>query len=285
MIHEWQQRRVLVTHRFPIDAVHRRREEEVAHLSPALEIDLAPLSTAVQLHVESLDLMLVILGLNLIFGNVDDGVVFFDLHQHLFSVERNLVIVGVAEHGFLAVVEIISAEVRFLVFLLEQLFVILAHFISGCATQIEDSAVIKHADIAIVTGRNLQTNDPILDSVGINFHYNRLFRFLFRLFLARACLRFFLFGLLSFFFFSLFRGLADFIAFWRERIGSFFRQRNEINALHIAIDVRKFLIAKSWFEIARGGEQQIFSVIAEDRFARAVPAVGNGGLLFVREGV
>ena len=70
---------------------------------------------------------------------------------------------------------------------------------------------------------------------------------------------------------------------WRERVRSLFRQRNEINALHVAIDVREFLITKSWFEIARGSEQQIFSVIAEDRFARPVPAVGNRGLLFVRE--
>ncbi len=53
-----------------------------------------------------------ILGLDLIFGDVDDGVVLFDLHQHLFSVGRNLIIVGVADHGLLAVVEIVSAEMR-----------------------------------------------------------------------------------------------------------------------------------------------------------------------------
>ena len=119
MIHEWQQRRVFVAHGLPIDAVHRRREEEVAHLPPALEVDLAPLRAAIQLHVESLDLVLVILGLDLIFGNVDDGVVLFDLHQHLFPVGRDLVIVGVADHGLLAVVEVVSAEVRFFVFLRE----------------------------------------------------------------------------------------------------------------------------------------------------------------------
>ena len=91
--------------------------------------------------------------------------------------------------------------------------------------------------------------------------------------------------MLRFFFFSFFRGLADFIALRRERVRGVFRQRNEINALHVAIDIREFLIAKSWFEIARRSEQQIFSVIAEDRFARAVPTVGDGGLLFVRERV
>src|ERR1043166_7615627 len=144
---------------------------------------------------------------------------------------------------------------RFFVFLLEQLFVVFAHFIGRRPAQIENSAVIKHPDIAIVTGRNLQTNDPVLDSVGINFHHNRLFWFFFRFFLAGTCLRFFFFSLLCLFFFSLFRGLADFIALWRERVSGFFRQRNEINALHVAIHVREFLIAESWFEIARGGEQ------------------------------
>ena len=91
--------------------------------------------------------------------------------------------------------------------------------------------------------------------------------------------------MLGFFFFSFFRGLADFIAFRRERVCGFFRQRYEINALHVAIDIREFLIAKSWFEIARGSEQQIFSVIAEDRFARTVPTIGDGGPLFVRQRV
>src|SRR5205823_7974054 len=107
-------------------------------------------------------------------------------------------------------------------------------------------------------------NNPILDSVGINFYYNRLLRLLFGFFLAGTCLRFFVFDLLRFFLFSLFRGLADFIAFRRERICGVFRQSYEINALHVAIHIREFLIAKSWFEIPSGSEQQIFSVIAED---------------------
>src|SRR4030095_5865228 len=275
MIHKRQQRRVLVAHGLPIDAVHRWREKEIAHLPPAFEVDLAPLRTAIQLHVESLDLVLVILGLDLILGDVDDGVVLFDLHQHLFSVERDLVIVDVADHGLLAVVEIVSAEVRFPVSVRVSLFVVLSNLVAGCAAQIENSAVIKHADIAIVTGRNLQTDDPVLDSIGIDFYYDRFFWFFLGLLLARTCLRLFLFSLLCLFFFSFFRGLADFIALWRERVRSVFRQRNEINALHVAIDIREFLIAKSWFEIARGSEQQIFSVIAKDWFARAVPAVGK----------
>src|SRR4029079_5633247 len=116
-------------------------------------------------------------------------------------------------------------------------------------------------------------------------YYDRFFRFFLRLFLARTCLRFLFFGLLRLFLFPLFCRLSYFIALWLKRIGSIFRQRYEIHTLHIAVNVREFLIAKSWFEIARGCEHQIFSIIAEDRFARTVPAVSDCGLLFVRERV
>ena len=60
--------------------------------------------------------MLVILGFELVFRDVDDGVVLFDFYQHLFAVERDLVIVRVAEHGLLAIVDVVNAQMRFLVF-------------------------------------------------------------------------------------------------------------------------------------------------------------------------
>src|SRR5262245_43395428 len=172
---------------------------------------------------------------------------------------------------------------RFPVSVRESLFVILAHLIACGAAEIKDASVIEHPDVAIIAGCDFQTNDPVLDSVGINFHCYRFFLFFLWLLLARTCLRFFLFSLLRLFLFSLFRGLAHFIALRRERVGSVFRQRNEINALQVAINIREFLIAKSWFEIARGSKQQIFSIVAEDRFPRAVPTVGHRGLLLVRE--
>ena len=184
MIHKRQKRRVLVAHRLPVDAVHGRREEEVAHLPPAFEVDLAPLGTTIQLHVEAFDLVLVILGLDFILGDIDDGVILFNLHQHLFSVQRKLIVVRFADHCFLAVVEIVSVEVRFFVFLLEQLFVVLAHLIAGRAAQIKNAIVIQHSDVAIVSRRDFQTNDPVLDSVGINFHYDWLLWFFFRFFRA-----------------------------------------------------------------------------------------------------
>ena len=52
MIHERQQRGIFVAHRFPIDAVHVRRVEEVAHLPPAFVVDLIPLGVSIELHVE-----------------------------------------------------------------------------------------------------------------------------------------------------------------------------------------------------------------------------------------
>ena len=86
-------------------------------------------------------------------------------------------------------------------------------------------------------------------------------------------------------FFAFFFRLAHFVAFRRERICRLLSERDEINALHVAINVGKFLVAKSWLEITRGAEQQVFSVVAEDRFAGAVPAVRYGGLLLVRDRV
>ena len=58
MIYERNERGVLLAHRFPVDAVHRRREEKVAHVPPALEIDLFPFGVAIELHIEALDLEL-----------------------------------------------------------------------------------------------------------------------------------------------------------------------------------------------------------------------------------
>ena len=133
MIHEREQRSVFVAHRLPIDAVHRRRKEEIAHLPPAFEVDLVPLGMSIQLHVESLDLVLVILGLELVFWQIDDGVIFFDLHQHLFAVERDLIIVHVAQDGLLAIVHVVNAKMRFPVSVRESFFVILADVISRCA--------------------------------------------------------------------------------------------------------------------------------------------------------
>src|SRR5205814_10440243 len=62
MIYEREKGRVLITHGFPVDAIHRWRKEEVAHLPPGFEIDLVPLSVAIELHVDAFELELVILA-------------------------------------------------------------------------------------------------------------------------------------------------------------------------------------------------------------------------------
>ena len=88
---------------------------------------------SIQLRVESRDLVLVILGLEFVFWHIDDGVVFFDLHQHLFAVERDLVIVHVAQDGLFAIVHVVNAKVRFPVSFRESFVVIFADVISRCA--------------------------------------------------------------------------------------------------------------------------------------------------------
>ena len=78
MVHERNERGVFTPHRFPIDAIHRRRVEEIAHVPPAFEIDLVPLGVAVELHVQAFDLVLVVLGLDLVLRQIDDRVILFD---------------------------------------------------------------------------------------------------------------------------------------------------------------------------------------------------------------
>ena len=52
MIHERHKRAVFVAHRFPVDAVHVRRVEEIALLSPAFIKDLFPFRLAIELQYE-----------------------------------------------------------------------------------------------------------------------------------------------------------------------------------------------------------------------------------------
>ena len=90
VIHERNQRGILVAHRFPIDAVHVRRVKEIAHVPPGFVVDLVPLGVAIELHVEAGELQLVVLGLELVLGQIDDGVILLDLDQHLLAVGSDL---------------------------------------------------------------------------------------------------------------------------------------------------------------------------------------------------
>ena len=51
--------------------------------------------------------------------------------------------------------------------------------------------------------------------------------------------------------------------------------------MHIEIDVCKFLVPESWFEVARGGKEKVFTVIAENDVGRGIPFIGNGRLFLV----
>ncbi len=179
MIHKRQQRGVLVAHRFPIDAVHCGRVKEVAHLPPAFEIDLAPFGVAIQLHVKMFNLVLVILGFELVLWHVDDEVVLVHFQEHFFAVEGDVVVVGVAQHCLFAFVEVVNAQMRFSVSLREQRLFLFAHFISRRAAQVIDAAIVQHPDVSIISRCDLQACDPVLNSVGVHFHRDRFFGFLF----------------------------------------------------------------------------------------------------------
>ncbi len=85
-------------------------------------------------------------------------------------------------------------------------------------------------------------------------------------------------------FLFLFR-LANLITFGRKRVGRFLCQSDEIDALHVAINVCKFFLAEARFEISGGTQQQIFPIVAEDGFAGSVPIIGYGRLLFAGQRV
>ena len=74
---------------------------------------------SIELHIEALDFHLVVFRLDLVLRHIDDGVIFFDLHQHPLAVERDLIIVHVAQHRFFALFHVVNAEMRFLVSLAE----------------------------------------------------------------------------------------------------------------------------------------------------------------------
>ena len=91
-----------------------RRIEEVAHLPPGFVVDLFPLGAPIGYHVEATQLEFVILGLELVLGQVDDRIIFVDLHQHLLAIEADLVAVDVAQNCLLAILQAVGAEMPLL---------------------------------------------------------------------------------------------------------------------------------------------------------------------------
>ena len=145
------------------------RVKEIAHLPPALEVDLVPLSVAIELHVQSLEFELVILaglfvlGLDLVFGQIDHGVILVDLDQHLFAVARDLVAVDVAKHGLFAIFQAVGAEVIFPLLGLARI-IVLAFLICDGAAEIKDP-VVHQPQVAVVGGLDLQSDQAVVNAI------------------------------------------------------------------------------------------------------------------------
>src|ERR1700736_2234627 len=110
--------------------------------------------------------------------------------------------------------------------------VIITAIIGRGASNVED-AVFEHAKIAIISRRNLQTDNPVLDSVGVDLNDDwflkggcwRSLRFLFSRFLiGRTGLRLLFGGVFFFFLFPFLVGFSNLIALRCERVLCFFRE-------------------------------------------------------------
>src|SRR5438477_1507202 len=149
-----------------------------------------------------------VLGLDLVLRQINDGVILFDLDQHLFAIGGDLVAIRITKDGFLPVLETVGAEVR-LVILIGAVFVFIL-VVRDRAPQVEET-VADHAKVAVVGRSNLEDIDPILDAVGIDLYDDR---FLGLVFFTTFLLR--IFGLLLLSVFVLFLGFADLVAPRRE---------------------------------------------------------------------
>src|SRR5207249_10117060 len=64
-----------------------------------------------------------------------------------------------------------------------------------------------------------------------------------------------------------------------------FSQSDEVDALHIEVNVLEFVLGKSRLEVTPGSEEQIFAVITKSYVARSVPFVRHRGLLLIGTGI
>src|SRR5256886_1887628 len=291
MIYERKDGGVLVAHPFPIDPIHVWRVKEVAHLPPAFEVDLVPLRVFIELHVEPGQLQLVIFGLKFVLGQIDNGVVLFNFDQHPLAIGRYLIGVDVAQDRLLTVLHAIETKVSLAIRTILLAF-ILAFLISNSAAEIEDT-IVHQPNVAIVTRHDFYSRDAIMDAIQIDFNYHGLLRRYLgsrsRTGLWRGGRRFLLLGFLFFAFFFLLLGaflfgLANFVTprtKWGLRI---FGQSDEVDALHIHVNVLKFVLGKGRFKITAGSEKQIFAIIAKGDISRAVPLIRHGCLLLSGNG-
>ena len=178
VIYERNERGVFVAHGFPINAVHVRRVKEIAHLPPALEVNLVPFGVAIEPHVEAFELELVILAgllvlcLDLVFGQIDDGVILVDLDQHLLAVARDLILIDIAKNGLFAIFQAVSAKVVFsLIGLTECL--LLVFLVGDRAAEIKDP-IIHQSKIAVIGRLDFKSHQAVVNAIGVDLDRNRL---------------------------------------------------------------------------------------------------------------
>src|SRR6266480_5029853 len=133
-----------------------------------------------------------------------------------------------------------------------------------------------------------------MDTIEINLNYYRLLG----LYLGsrsgarllRRGRRLLLLGFLFFAFFFLLLGafllsLTNFVTAWTKRGLRIFSQSDKVNALHIEINVLKFVLGKGRLEVTPGSEEQIFAVVAKSDVTRTVPFIRHCGPLLIGQRV
>ncbi len=240
MIDVGDQRFVLVVNRLPIDPVHARVEEEVAHLPPAFVVDLLPFLAAIELHVHP-GYVQRFTDADRTSGQINDGVLALHGDKHLLLIGGDLIAVDIAKRRFLARVQVVVVQYRV--------------GIAGAGTLVIENAA--GPDEMVIVGRlNRQAQDAVLQTVGV--HLDRR-AFFFRWINAGG-------GLIA---------DAHFIVAWFERRLGLLGQRHKINSGQILIDEVELDLAIHGAEVAVGNEEEVLAVRTERRLRRTMPAVGD----------
>src|SRR4030095_9091928 len=145
-------------------------------LPPTLEVDLIPLRVFIELHVQSSEFQLVIFRLQLVLGEIDDGVVFLNFEEHPFAVSRDLIAIYITQDSLFPVLHAINAKMRFPIAPILIVFVVRG-IVSDGPAEIEN-AIIHHSNIAVVARNNFDAGNTIVNTININLNYDRLLFYL-----------------------------------------------------------------------------------------------------------
>src|SRR6476659_4282460 len=164
---------------------------------------------AIELHVEpgqfNFEVLarLFVLELELVFRQVDHGVILAHLHQHLLAVGRDLITAHVAVNGLFAIFEAIGAQM--ITAAIRAGLVVIAAIIRHGPAQVEN-AIAHHPQAPVVGGRNIERNEPVVNPVEVYFDRDRFLRsgfFVFVVFLGVVTMLLIRFGLVLIFVFIL----------------------------------------------------------------------------------